>query len=77
MRHAAYFARRKYLILAIFFMAISFFAFMKLVTVADLSFAVPATAGQFCAGDDSREIRSEGAHRRTKVGGRLHLSRAV
>jgi drug/metabolite transporter (DMT)-like permease len=47
LRHAAYFARRKYLLLAIFFMAISFFAFMKLVTVADLSFAVPATAGSF------------------------------
>ena len=46
-RHLAYFARRKYLLLAIFFMAISFFAFMKLVTVADLSFAVPATAGSF------------------------------
>ncbi len=40
-------ARRKYLLLAIFFMAVSFFAFMKLVTVADLSFAVPATAGSF------------------------------
>jgi len=37
-------ARRKYLILAVFFMAISFFAFMTLVGVADLSFAVPASA---------------------------------
>ena len=46
-RLAAYLLRRKYLLLAIFFMAISFFAFMKLVTVADLSFAVPATAGSF------------------------------
>jgi drug/metabolite transporter (DMT)-like permease len=46
-RQLAYFARRKYLLLAILFMAISFFAFMKLVTVADLSFAVPATAGSF------------------------------
>jgi len=46
-RHIAYFARRKYVILAVFFMAISFFAFMKLVTIADLSFAVPATAGSF------------------------------
>lgn len=46
-RHIAYFARRKYVILAVFFMAISFFAFMKLVTVADLSFAVPASAGSF------------------------------
>lgn len=43
-RHLAAMARRKYLVLAVFFMAISFFAFMKLVTVADLSFAVPASA---------------------------------
>ena len=28
-------------------MAIAFFAFMKLVSVADLSFAVPASAGTF------------------------------
>lgn len=46
-RVLAYLARRKFLLLAIFFMAVSFFAFMKLVTVADLSFAVPATAGSF------------------------------
>ena len=46
-RHLAYFVRRKFLIFAVIFMAISFFAFMKLVTVADLSFAVPATAGSF------------------------------
>ena len=32
------------LALAVFFMAISFFAFMKLLSVADLSFAVPVTA---------------------------------
>ena len=37
-------ARRGYLVLAVFFMAISFFAFMKLLSVADLSFAVPVTA---------------------------------
>ncbi len=37
-------ARKRFLILAVFFMAISFFAFMSLVSVADLSFAVPATA---------------------------------
>lgn len=35
------------LLLAIFCMAISFFAFLKLLTIADLSFAVPATAGSF------------------------------
>ena len=32
------------LVLSVFFMAISFFAFMKLLSVADLSFAVPVTA---------------------------------
>jgi uncharacterized membrane protein len=37
-------ARKSYLILAVVFMAISFFAFMKLLDVADLSFAVPASA---------------------------------
>ncbi len=37
-------ARRKYLMLAIAFMAISFFAFLKLLSIADLSFAVPASA---------------------------------
>jgi drug/metabolite transporter (DMT)-like permease len=37
-------ARNKFLILAIFFMAISFFAFMTLLESTDLSFAVPASA---------------------------------
>ena len=37
-------ATRKFLILSVFFMAISFFAFIKLVETADLSFAVPASA---------------------------------
>jgi drug/metabolite transporter (DMT)-like permease len=40
-------AGRRYLILAIFFMAISFFAFMALVQIAPLSFAVPASAATF------------------------------
>lgn len=38
-------ARRKYLIVAVVFMAVSFFAFVKLLSIADLSFAVPASAG--------------------------------
>ena len=33
--------------LSVFFMAISFFCFTQLVRVADLSFAVPATAASF------------------------------
>jgi drug/metabolite transporter (DMT)-like permease len=37
-------ARRSPLVFAVFLMAISFFAFMKLLSMADLSFAVPATA---------------------------------
>ena len=38
-------SRKKNVILAMVCMAISFFAFMALVQVADLSFAVPASAG--------------------------------
>jgi drug/metabolite transporter (DMT)-like permease len=37
-------ARKKLLILAIVFMAVSFFAFMTLLENTDLSFAVPASA---------------------------------
>jgi drug/metabolite transporter (DMT)-like permease len=43
-RHVATVVRNRIFILLIVFMAISFFAFMKLITVAGLSFAVPATA---------------------------------
>lgn len=46
-RVAANLALKKYLILAIVCMAISFFAFMSLVSQADLSFAVPASAASF------------------------------
>lgn len=40
-------ARKRNLILAVACMAVSFFAFMALLQVADLSFAVPASAGSF------------------------------
>jgi drug/metabolite transporter (DMT)-like permease len=43
-RALAVLARKKFLILAIVFMAISFFAFMTLLESTDLSFAVPASA---------------------------------
>ena len=43
-RLAATLARKTHLIVAVLFMAVSFFAFMTLVQVADLSFAVPASA---------------------------------
>jgi drug/metabolite transporter (DMT)-like permease len=46
-RVAANLALKKYLILAILCMAVSFFAFMTLVSEADLSFAVPASAASF------------------------------
>src|SRR5258708_6412805 len=39
--------RKRLLILAVGFMAVSFFSLLKLLTVADLSFAVPATAATF------------------------------
>jgi drug/metabolite transporter (DMT)-like permease len=38
---------RRHLLLSIFCMAISFFAFMALVQIAPLSFAVPASAATF------------------------------
>ena len=41
------FMQRLYLVVAVLFMAVSFFAFMKLLTFADLSFAVPVTAATF------------------------------
>lgn len=37
-------AQRKFLVMAVILMAFSFFAFLKLLSVADLSFAVPVTA---------------------------------
>ena len=40
-------ARRRYLVLSIVCLAISFFSFMALVQAAPLSFAVPASAGSF------------------------------
>lgn len=46
-RTLAALVRRVYLILAVCFMAVSFFAFLKLLEVADLSFAVPATAASY------------------------------
>ena len=43
-RALASLARRRNLIFAILFQAVSFFSFLALLQVADLSFAVPATA---------------------------------
>jgi drug/metabolite transporter (DMT)-like permease len=46
-RSLAVLSQRRYLILSVVFMAISFFSFLKLLEVADLSFAVPATAASY------------------------------
>jgi drug/metabolite transporter (DMT)-like permease len=43
-RMLAIMARNKYLIASVAAMAVSFFAFMSLLSVSELSFAVPATA---------------------------------
>jgi len=40
-------ARRRGLLLAVCFMALSFFAFLTLLSVSELSFAVPATAASY------------------------------
>ena len=44
-RFLAAIARKKFIVLSVFFMAVSFFSFLKLLDVAPLSFAVPASAG--------------------------------
>jgi drug/metabolite transporter (DMT)-like permease len=46
-RTALALARRWPLLLAVFFMAVSFFTFLTLLSVADLTFAVPATAATY------------------------------
>ena len=43
-RVAAALVQSRYIVASVFAMAISFFAFMALVSIAELSFAVPATA---------------------------------
>ncbi len=46
-RVASVLMRSRYILASVVAMAISFFAFMALVSIADLSFAVPATAGSY------------------------------
>jgi drug/metabolite transporter (DMT)-like permease len=46
-RLAAAIVRRRLLVLAVACMAVSFFAFLQLLAIADLSFAVPATAATY------------------------------
>jgi drug/metabolite transporter (DMT)-like permease len=46
-RAAAKLARNWYVLVAVLAMAVSFFAFIKLLSIADLSFAVPVTAASY------------------------------
>src|SRR5579859_7842843 len=46
-RVASALAQSWHILAAIFAMAVSFFAFMALISMAELSFAVPATAGSY------------------------------
>jgi len=46
-RLLAILARNKFIVAAVAAMAVSFFAFMALLSVSDLSFAVPATAATY------------------------------
>ena len=46
-RALAALARRGFLLFSVCLMAVSFFAFLALLSVADLSFAVPATAATY------------------------------
>jgi drug/metabolite transporter (DMT)-like permease len=46
-RLAALLVRNKMIVASVVAMAVSFFAFIELLSLADLSFAVPATAGSY------------------------------
>jgi drug/metabolite transporter (DMT)-like permease len=46
-RLARVLARNRIIIASVFFSGVSFFTFLRLVSTADLSFAVPATAASF------------------------------
>ncbi len=46
-RLLAMLARNRYIVLSVAAMAVSFFAFMSLLSISDLSFAVPATAATY------------------------------
>src|SRR5437016_2927242 len=46
-RVASALTQSRHILAAIFAMAVSFFAFMALISMAELSFAVPATAGSY------------------------------
>ena len=58
---------RPFLILTVLFMALSFFAFMKLLTVADLSFAVPATAASLLGDDRADPVAIDALNRQINI----------
>ncbi len=65
-------ARNPFIIFSIVLMAVSFFAFMKLLTVSDLSFAVPATAASYVFETIlARHILKEQVNRRRWTGALL------
>jgi drug/metabolite transporter (DMT)-like permease len=68
-------AKRRFLLLSIVFMAISFFAFMALLQRAPLSFAVPASAATFvCETFLAKYLLREAVGKRRAAGALLVLS---
>jgi uncharacterized membrane protein len=71
-------ASRKFLLLSIFCMAISFFAFMALLQKEPLSFAVPASAATFvCETILARFVLNETVGKRRTAGALLVLGGVV
>lgn len=71
-------AARKFLVLSIFCMAISFFAFMALVQTEPLSFAVPASAATFVLETAlAKLVLKEAVGRRRAIGALLVLGGVV
>ncbi len=67
--------RRRYLLLAILCMAVSFFAFMALIQIAPLSFAVPASAASLAVETFlAKVVLNEAVGKRRTAGALLVLS---
>lgn len=67
--------RRRFLLLAILSMAVSFFAFMALIQIAPLSFAVPASAASLAVETFlARIVLNEAVGKRRTAGALLVLS---
>ncbi len=61
-------ARNSYVIVSTCAMAVSFFSFMKLVSIAPMSFAVPMSAAAFIPGDSVRAAAPERSRRLAALG---------